>query len=147
MVRWAVGDEEGREDARAAVLPRRSPRLHGSSSNAVGRGTCSSGGSSDSQQGARGRGKGKKPGRTGVGPLLREWLNGWTFTEAIKSGNCELVRWMRVHGCEWPEDALADAAAHCSEELVEWMVAEGCPPEVRKTRIHWRVRQADNAVM
>ncbi len=141
VVRWAVGeeDEEG-GDAGAAVLPRPGNRLSSSSSSSSSSsdGTDSSCSSSDSesprslQQRTGAYSKRKKSGLAGVGARVRRWLSCSMFTEAIQTGNCELVRWLRAHGCKWPEGALATAAASCSEELVEWMVRqEGCPAQVR----------------
>ncbi len=136
VLRWAVGEEEQEEGGRAAAAAaagRSRPR--GSSSRSSSRGR---GGGGGGQREARGRGGEQGGGTAGdVGERARELLTGEVFDHVLRSGNVEAVRWMRAQGCEWPHGALVTAAAHCSEELVEWMVTEGgCPGEVSGPRRH-----------
>lgn len=141
VVRWALGQEQ--EGAQATGVEATST-LEGSNSGSRDGGGGGGGGCGSSGDGGQ---SGKleaflrlSPACSGV--AVREatlWIRG-TVSWALESGNSELVRWLRAQGCEWPHGALATAAAHCSEELVEWMVTEGgCPAEVSEMCRYERV--------
>ncbi|GFR45447.1 hypothetical protein Agub_g6843 [Astrephomene gubernaculifera] len=49
------------------------------------------------------------------------------FDAAAKSGNMELMRWLRQRGCPWGPGAVHGAAAAGWVEGLEWLVEQGCP--------------------
>ena len=49
---------------------------------------------------------------------------------AAASGSMELLLWLDERGAKWTEPAFCDAAEGGSEEVLEWLVAHGCPMPV-----------------
>ncbi|KXZ46067.1 hypothetical protein GPECTOR_47g342 [Gonium pectorale] len=56
-------------------------------------------------------------------------LNAQLFSAAAKSGNMELLVWLRQRGCPWDSTAYLGAAEAGWEAALEWLVEQGCPME------------------
>ncbi len=139
IVRWALceeGKEEGKEEEEGNVgegKQRGPPEASGRTSQAK-----PAEGEGEQQGAAEASGQAKPAGcRAAVREVVRKAMlrNYDAFSWALKSGNWELVRWLRAQGCSWPHGALIKAALNLSEELVEWMLQEGCPVQVREACI------------
>ena len=57
------------------------------------------------------------------GFAMDEGVMGW----AARSGNLEMVRWLRGEGCEWSALACQYAAACGQLRVLQWLRANGCP--------------------
>ena len=66
---------------------------------------------------------------------LVQWLCGeggfamdeWVMKFAAKSGNLELVRWLRAEGCPWDKWTCHYAIGHYHMEILRWARENGCP--------------------
>ena len=46
---------------------------------------------------------------------------------AARSGNLELVQWLRGEGCPWDEDTCYWAILYSRVEVLRWVRENGCP--------------------
>ncbi|KXZ46060.1 hypothetical protein GPECTOR_47g335 [Gonium pectorale] len=56
-------------------------------------------------------------------------LNAELFAAAAKSGNMELLAWLRQRGCAWDFGAYSGAAEAGWVAALEWLAEQGCPME------------------
>ncbi len=89
-------------------------------------------------QGAQAAGAAAVEGQAGQGGVQRqeaidEVLQIGLFHAAMSADHPRWVvlRWLRDRGCPWDEAVFAAAVRKNGVEVVEWMVAEGCPMPVR----------------
>jgi hypothetical protein len=50
-----------------------------------------------------------------------------TCASAAQSGDLELLKWLRLQGCQWNTRVCTDAASHGHLKLLKWARENGCP--------------------
>ena len=63
-------------------------------------------------------------------------MDEWVMKFAAKSGNLELVRWLRAEGCPWDKWTCHYALINGHVEILRWARENGC---------EWRVEDRDKA--
>ena len=61
------------------------------------------------------------------GFTMDEGVMGW----AARNGDLELVRWLRVRGCDWGAETCMHAGAAGRLGVLQWLRANGCPWDAR----------------
>ena len=54
-------------------------------------------------------------------------MDEWVMEDAAKSGNLELVRWLRGEGCPWDMETCDEAVEYGHVEMLRWVRENGCP--------------------
>ena len=54
-------------------------------------------------------------------------MDEYVMFQAAKSGNLELVKWLRGKGCPWDNMSCYCAAKYGHVEVLRWVRANGCP--------------------
>ena len=54
-------------------------------------------------------------------------MDEWVMREAARSGNLELVQWLRGEGCPWDWKTCWYAVDKGRVEVLRWLRSNGCP--------------------
>ena len=56
-----------------------------------------------------------------------------TAAHAASKGFLNLLKWLRLNGCEWDEDVMAEAALGGHLDVLQWSLKNGCVADYRTT--------------